>query len=148
MTLIDSIVAVEQDEIRTDMRQKVERLSNEMLKHQQVEVPLRHFFGGGMYAREMTLQKGTYWTGKIHKQEQINILSKGDITVLTQDGPIRVQAPFTIVSPAGVRRAGYAHEECVWTTILKTDLTDPEECEKQLVSASEEEYQTYLLEAK
>ncbi len=52
----------------------------------------------------------------------------------------RVQAPFTIVSPPGTKRIAFAHEECVWTTILRTDLTDPDEIEEHFVCCTDQEY--------
>ncbi len=127
-----------------DMRQKIERMEEEMRQHEQIECPLRHYFGDGVYAREIIIPAGTLLTGKIHKYEQINILSKGDISVMTEDGVKRVQAPFTVVSPAGTKRIAYAHEECVWTTILRTDLTDPELIEDHFTASSEKEYQAFL----
>lgn len=131
------------------LRQKICRVEREMLKQPQVEIPLRHFFIAGAYAREMFVPKGVWWTGKIHKFEQINILSKGDMSVVTQDGPVRVHAPFTIVSPAGSKRTGYAHEDSVWTCILSThgvrfSEADLEQIEDIYVCGSEVEYMDYV----
>jgi len=109
----------------------VQRAENEMLKLPQVEIPTRHYFIPGSYAREITIPKGTLLTGHTHLLPQINIISKGDITVLTENGPVRVTAPATIVSPAGSKRIGYAHEETVWTTILGVPETDVEEIERK-----------------
>ena len=90
----------------------------------QEELPLIHHFSKGVYARELHIPKGCMLTGKIHKFENLNILSKGDISILSQDGVMRVKAPFTVVSSPGVKRLAYAHEDCVWTTILGTDSKD------------------------
>lgn len=122
------------------MRQKIERMEVEMLSHPQVSIPLRHYFSDGVYAREITIPKDVLCTGAVHKYTNLNILSKGDISVMTEDGVKRVQAPFTIVSPPGTKRIAYAHEECVWTTILRTDLTDPDEIEDRFVCATDQEY--------
>lgn len=90
----------------------------------QEELPLKHHFSKGVYARELHIPKGCMLTGKIHKFENLNILSKGEISILSQDGVMRVKAPFTVVSSPGVKRLAYAHEDCVWTTILGTDSKD------------------------
>lgn len=91
-----------------------------------VEFEKRHFFAQGVYARELTIPKGVCLVGRMHTQSQINIISKGDISVLTGAEVVRIKAPFTLVTPPGVKRAGFAHEETVWTTILGTEETDPE----------------------
>lgn len=122
------------------MREKVRLIEAEMFKMEQVEIPVRHYFAHQSYAREITIPKGTTLTGKIHKFSQINILSKGEMSVLTDDGVKRVQAPFTIVSPPGTKRIAFAHEECVWTTIHGTPETDVEKIEAHFIAQSETEY--------
>lgn len=128
------------------MREKVALAEKQMLAHgTPVEIPVRHFFANkgsqhGAYAREITIPKGALVTGKIHLTEQINILSKGDISVLTEDGVKRVQAPFTIVSPAGTKRIAYAHEECVWTTFHATRETEVEKIEAKFIVETEQQF--------
>lgn len=125
------------------MRDKVIAIEVEMFKFPQLEIIPKHYFAHGAYAREITIPANSTVTGKIHKYSQINILSKGDISVLTEDGIIRVQAPFTIVSPPGTKRIAYAHTECVWTTILGTDEKDPDKIEAHFIAQSEDEYMAY-----
>lgn len=121
-------------------RDKVELIEAEMLKHERVEIPVRHHFSPGLYAREITIPAGTLLTGRIHKYEQLNILSGGTISVLTQDGMKEVTAPFTIVSPPGTKRIAYAHTECTWTTILATEEKDPDVIEALFTVATEQEF--------
>lgn len=104
------------------------------------EIPLKHYFSLGLYAREVTLPAGAMATGKIHKYPQLNILSKGDVSVLLEDGIKRIQAPFTVASPAGTKRIIYAHIESVWTTIHSTHETDLEKIEEHFIAQNEEEY--------
>lgn len=133
------------------LRQKVERMEVEMREQSQVPIKPEHYLSDGVYAREITIPKDTLLTGKIHKYAQINILSKGDISVLTEDGVKRVQAPFTVVSPPGTKRIAFAHEESVWTTILRTDLTDIDAIEDYFVCDTDAQYlefQQQLLENK
>ena len=129
-------------------RDKVNMIEQEMLKHEQVMCPLMHYFSPGVYAREISIPKGTLLTGAIHKYAQLNILSKGDISVLTEKGIVRVQAPFTVVSPPGTKRIAYAHEDCIWTTILHTNETDPEKIEAAFTAKSEAEYLEFCEEMK
>ena len=111
-----------------------------MRKHEQINIPIRHYFSPGVYAREITIPAGTLLTGRIHKYEQLNILSGGEISVFTQDGMQRVKAPFTVVSSPGTKRIAYAHTDCTWTTILATDETDPDKIEALFTVATEQEF--------
>lgn len=81
----------------------------------------------------MRIPAGTVATGKVHKTLHLNILSQGDVSVLTEDGMKRIQAPCTIVSPPGTKRAVYAHTDVVWTTIHGTHETDLEKLEADLI---------------
>lgn len=115
-----------------------------MLEMPQVELPVRHIFSPGVYARELSIPAGVVLTGAVHKYEQLNILSKGSMRVLTEDGFRDVSAPFTVVSPAGTKRIALALTDCVWTTILATADTNVEQIEKDFVCKTEEEYLEWL----
>jgi len=115
-------------------RRMLERLETEIAAMPQLDIPVRHYFGPGIYAREITIPAGVVLTGKIHKYAHINIISKGEISVLTENGVKRIRAPFTMVSPPGTKRAGFAHEETVWTTIHGTDETDLEKLEAHFIA--------------
>lgn len=107
-----------------------------------------HHFSQGVYARELFIPKGTVLTGKIHKHENLNIMSAGELSVLTEEGMKRVRAPFTVVSPPGTKRIAYAHEDTVWTTIHGTDETDVEKIEEMFVAESEQEFLTFCQKQK
>lgn len=114
-------------------REQIVALEDEMRKLPQMELPPVHHFAKGIYARELRIPAGTLLTGKVHRTEHLNILSAGEITVWTEDGMKRVSAPFTIVSRPGTKRVGFAHTDCVWTTIHRSDETDLEALEAELV---------------
>jgi hypothetical protein len=121
---------------------RFDQLEAEIAKLSPVEAPLVHYFSEGLYAREMTIPAGAMLTGKIHKTEHICVISKGDITFFDQNGGARrVKAPYTFVSKPGARRAGYAHEETVWTCFHVTPERDLEKLEELLI----EKYDNPLL---
>lgn len=126
-----------------DIREKLARLEAALFAGHTVDLPVKHHFSRGVYARELFIPKGTVLVGKIHKYSQINIVSRGDISVLTEDGIKRVKAGDTIVSAPGIKRAGYAHEDTIWTTIHGTHETDLEKLEAELIAASFEDYDTF-----
>lgn len=126
------------------IREKVKTLESMMKQYEQLDLPVKHHFSQGVYARELLIPKGTLLTGQIHKYAQLNIMSKGDLSVLTEDGVKRVQAPFTIVSPPGTKRIAYAHEDCVWTTIHGTELKDVEKIEEHFIAKSDVAYLEFV----
>ena len=123
-----------------ELRSKIEQLEQVMfaMKEHHVNIEPVHYFAPGLYCREITIPKGTTLTGKIHRTIHINIISKGDISVMTDHGIQRIKAPCTIISKPGTKRVGYAHEDTVWTTIHATDETDLEKLEEQLIAPSHE----------
>lgn len=121
-------------------RDKIIALENEIRKCPQTDIPVVHHFSDGIYAREITIPQFCVLTGKVHKTVHLNIVSKGDITVWTEEGMKRIKAPCTIVSKPGTKRVGYAHEETVWTTIHGTDETDLIKLEEDLVESDSIEY--------
>jgi len=100
---------------------------------------ITHHFAPGVYAREMFQPAGVLITGKIHLTEHLNILSQGMVTVSNKGESITLTAPYTFVSPVGSKRAIYAHEDSVWTTIHATELEDPEEIEAEITAETFED---------
>lgn len=132
-------LAIEEQRL-ADARRSVTEMEDLIRTGVPVEMPVTNHFAHGVYGRELFIPKGTVLTGKIHKYSQLNIMSKGDISVLTEGGVKRVQAPFTIVSPAGTKRIAYAHEDTIWTTVHGTEETDIEKIEKRFIAQSEDEF--------
>lgn len=100
----------------------------------QAALPLRHHFSKGLYCRELDIPKGTILVGKIHKHETLNILAQGDISLFTEDGVKRVQAPYIVVSRPGIKRVGYAHTDCVWINVHATEERDLEKIEDEVIA--------------
>jgi quercetin dioxygenase-like cupin family protein len=96
---------------------------------------IKHYFSDGVYARELTIPVGHVVVGKIHRHEHLNFLSKGRVTVLTEEGgKEELSAPCTLISPKGVKRLLYTHEETVWTVVHITSETDLDKIEKEVIA--------------
>lgn len=108
--------------------------------HASVELKCFNHFSHGVYARELHIPAGVILTGEIHKFENLNILSKGRMSVLTANGMQEVEAPFTIVSPAGTKRIAYAHTDCIWTTIHGTFDKNVDSIKNHFIAANEQEW--------
>ena len=135
---------VETEAIQADPRSKILAMEEEMRKRPQLVIEPVHYFAHGLYAREITIPKGTLLTGKIHLSEHLNVISKGDISVMTDEGVKRIVAPATIISKPGIKRIGYAHEDTVWTTIHACSETDVEKIEAALVCDTFEQFEKAL----
>lgn len=96
--------------------------------------PLKHNFADGVYVREIFIPKGSLIVGKIHKHSHPNFLMKGDVSVLTEEGPKRLKAPLSMISPAGTKRVVYAHEDTVWITIHVTNKKNLKKIEKEIIA--------------
>lgn len=122
------------------VRAQVNAIEAEILKAPQLDLPVKHHFSQGVYARELFIPKGTVLTGKIHKYPQLNILMSGELSVLTEEGVKRVKPPFLVVSPAGTKRVAYAHEDSVWLTVHGTEENDLEKIEQHFIAQNDAEY--------
>ncbi len=129
---------------QSSMREKVFKAEALMLQMPQRELEVKHYFSQGVYARELYIPKDTILVGKLHKYKQLNILSKGDISVLIDEEVKRIQAPFTVVSPAGTKRIAYTHEDSVWLTIHGTEETNLDLIEEIFTASSEQDYLDFI----
>ena len=126
-----------------DMIEKLFVIEAALSQMPQIEIPLRHCFGNKVYVREMTAPKGSIIIGKLHKFKQVNIVIKGEVSVLTEDGWKRLKSGDMFESPAGIKRAGFTHEDTVWTTICGTEETEVDKAEDELTIGSYQEFLQY-----
>jgi hypothetical protein len=112
------------DITNVSMRDKVENLEETLKNIPQVECPVKHYFAPGIYAREITIKKGTVLTGAIHKTENLAILSCGRLQLVTESGTIVISAPHILTVKPGTKNAAYALEDSVWTNFFPTEETD------------------------
>jgi hypothetical protein len=117
-----------------EMEERIDALEDELLKYPQVEGELNHLFVDGMYARTMLIPQGSLVTGKRHKRAHINIIVQGTAHVYTNEHEVEeVNAPAIFPSGEGVRKAVYAVDDVIWTTIHATKQTDVASAEDELV---------------
>jgi quercetin dioxygenase-like cupin family protein len=118
-------------------RKQIERLQAEMVKMPQVELQTEHFFSPGMYCRRVYRPAGTLIVGKVHKQPHFFLCAKGEIIAWTENGMKKMQAGDVIESKAGTKRVTMATMDSIGITIHKTDKTDLDEIEAELVEPDE-----------
>jgi len=77
---------------------------------------------------------------KYSVRQNLNICTKGRISVITeQDGLKHIEAPAVIVSPPGVKRVAFAHEDSVWMTLHATEETDLDKIEEIFIAKNYDE---------
>lgn len=110
--------------------EKVNSLQSFMLDLPQVKCEVFHRFAPGIYVREVTAPAGTLAVGHWQKTEHLNIMLKGRVTVLNDDGTTtELVAPMIFVGKPG-RKIGLIHEDMVWQNIYATTETDVEKLEE------------------
>lgn len=86
-----------------------------------LELKEKHYFAHGTYTRELYIPAGTVLTGKIHRYNCINILSKGILKVTTDEREYALKAPYTFVSGAGTKKAIFAITDSIWINVHPWD---------------------------
>ena len=126
-------------------RNKMEALEDSILHSgAMVELECKHYFAHGTYTRELFIPKHTILTGRIHLHSTINIISRGKIRVITDDGEHDIEAPHTFVSGPMVKKAGFTLEDTIWLNVFPWDGSEEPEMAIELLTVP-----TYsMLEAK
>lgn len=121
------------------LRDRVLAIEKRIEQLPQVDCPLRHYFIPGMYAREIRIPAGNAIVGAVHKQESIVVLSSGRMVLATEDGPLDISAPFTMICKPGAKNLATAIEDCVWTNFFVTEETDLDALVEQLTESKASE---------
>lgn len=126
--------------LNLDHRRKMMALEKAIIGTENtVELEVKHYFAHFTYVRELLIPKGIVLTGKIHRYSCVNILSKGHVKVITDEGDYEVKAPFTMVTCPGSKKAFAAIEESVWLNVHPWNGTDTlEQIEEKLIIPSYE----------
>lgn len=114
-------------------REQIDRLQAEMVKMPQAELVTEHFFSPGMYCRRVFRPAGTLIVGKVHKEPHFFLCAKGEIIAWTENGMKKLQAGDVVESKPGTKRVTLATQDSIGITIHKTDKTDLDEIEAELI---------------
>jgi hypothetical protein len=116
----------------------VDKLKVKMLALPQVDCPVIHRFGPGVYIRELTIPADSLAIGHYQKFEHTNVLLKGRVTILNDDGTTsELSAPMIFVGKPG-RKVGYVHEDMVWLNIYGTNEQDVSKLEAYYLRKDED----------
>lgn len=125
-------------------REQIEKLQMEMANMPKDQLQLaadamqtEHYFHGGMYARKLTRPAGTLIVGKVHKQDHYFLCAKGEIIAWSEKGMTHLYAGDIIESKPGTKRVTLAVTDAIGITFHKTDKTDLDEIEKEMIESDE-----------
>jgi hypothetical protein len=110
-------------------------LESAMMQAPQVECPVVHHFGPGVYIREVRIPAGTLAMGHHQKFDHINILLQGKVLVMGDNGPQVLEAPFMFTGKPG-RKFGIVLEDLVWQNVYATELRDVDAIEDHFIDKS------------
>lgn len=123
--------------VKTPSREDIQRLQNELMVGPQVELKTEHYFNGGMYCRKVFRPAGTIIVGKIHKSDHLFMCTSGEIIAWSEKGMITLKAGDVVESKAGTKRVTLAVVDSIGITVHKTDKTDLDEIEAELIEPEE-----------
>lgn len=151
MIIRKSIESVSGPIAHRDVQQKIMALEAEWKQYPQIDIPVIHRYSGGIYAREITIPKDTLLTGRIYKDDHMDVMLSGDITASGDDGIKRLTGLNIFPGKKGKKRAGYAHEDTQWITFHKCpQMNDDEYLDYLTVESFEDldrhDYKQVLLE--
>lgn len=120
----------------TPRSEGIEQVEAFMLNQPQIDCPVSHHFGPGIYIREVTLPKGIYAIGHAQKHKHLNVVIKGKVAMVDGDQVRIIEAPLIFTGGSG-RKIGYVIETCVWQNVYATEETDVEKLESMFLDKSE-----------
>ncbi|AKA60333.1 hypothetical protein P26218_30 [Rhodoferax phage P26218] len=114
----------------------IESAEVEMLSMEQAACPVNHYFGPGVYIREVSMAAGLFAIGHRQTQEHVNIMLKGRVLMLNEDGSTtELAAPLMFTGKPG-RKMGYILEDVVWQNIYATNERDVQVLESMFLDKS------------
>jgi len=108
-----------------------------LCQEEKIDIPVKHYFLDGMYAREIFMPKDSLLIGHAHSKEFMEVMSQGKVLMFNDEGSFEVTAPFTRRSEPKARKVGYVLEDTIWTTFHATQAKTVEEAEAEIIVKSE-----------
>jgi len=118
-------------------REQIDKLQSEILQMPQAKLETEHYFSGGMYCRKLTRSAGTLIVGKVHKKDHFFLCAKGEIIAWSEGGMRHLYPGDVICSKPGTKRVTLAITDAIGITFHKTNKTNLDKIEKELIEPDE-----------
>jgi len=128
---------IEQLNANVPNKEQIDRLQEEISKMPQANVVTEHYFSDGMYCRKVFRSAGTLIVGKVHKKEHFFLCAKGEIIAWTEKGMKKLVAGDIIECKVGTKRVTLATMDSIGVTVHRTDKTDLDDIEAELIEPDE-----------
>ena len=139
-----------QQELMEEFRHQVTVTENFLGALEQLPIEVEHDFGSGLYRRKATAPKDSVVISMVHKHDNFAFIMTGEVTIISESGPIRLKAPQAFLTRAGTKRMIITHEESVWYTVHALPgyldaSSSVDDIEDYLACGTLAEYDAYLL---
>ena len=115
-------------------REKIDALQAVIMEMPQCQdLPTDHYFNGGMYCRRLWRPAGTMIVGKVHKEPHFFLCAAGEIIAWSETGMRHMMPGDVIESQPGTKRIILALTDAIAINVHKTDKTDLDEIEADLL---------------
>lgn len=129
-------LTVQNAELALKALSELENPEKELLAIEQTPCPVNHYFGPNLCIREVFMPAGTLAIGHHQKFDHMNIMLKGKVMVIGDNGQlVTLTAPLMYVGKAG-RKVGYVIEDVIWQNIYATDLKNVDDIENYFIEKS------------
>jgi len=129
-------LTVQNAELALKALSELKNPEKELLALEQTPCPINHYFGPNLCIREVFMPAGTLAIGHHQKFDHMNIMLKGKVMVIGDNGQfVTLTAPFMYVGKAG-RKVGYVIEDVIWQNIYATDLKNVDDIENYFIEKS------------
>jgi hypothetical protein len=118
----------------TALEEKISQL-REATKHlPPPAMPTLNFLCDGMYCRQIRIPEGVAFVGRKHKVPHYFMVLRGGAMVTNPDGGIyNLQAGMVLMCSPGAQRIGLTYADTIFVTVHRTDSTDLESIEDDVV---------------
>lgn len=144
----EKIISLNEKSFRASIMSFEDGLKNQegaVLGRESEEIcPVRHKFVDGAYVREIFMPKGMLLTSKIHKICHPYFVMEGECSVLTDEGVVRIKAPYSGITKAGTKRILYMHEATTWITVHVTKHKNMDMIEDEIIAKDFDEFENRL----
>lgn len=114
-------------------KDQIDELHRQMLSMPQAELQTEHHFSPGMYMRKVFRPANTLIVGKVHKAPHFFLCAAGEIIAWTENGMKHLMPGDVVESQPGTKRVTLAVTDAIGITIHRTDKTDLDELEAELI---------------
>jgi mannose-6-phosphate isomerase-like protein (cupin superfamily) len=95
---------------------------------------IKHYFGGGVYAKETIIPAGNWLVQHIHHFDHLSILAQGSVELITEETTVKITAPACITLRAGIHHGVRSLTDVIWYCIHATDCVDETEIDSLIIA--------------